>query len=158
MRPKGSPEVLEARRKRAMELLQAGQRPADVARAVGVTRGAVAQWKKAFQRRGDAGIAAKKHLGPEPKLTAAQCRRLMRLLLKGARAAGWTTELWTLPRVAELIRREFHVTYDPTGVWHVLNRAGWSCQKPQQRARERNEQAIERWRTRDWRRIKKSPS
>jgi len=138
-----------------MELIQAGQKPVEVARQVGVTRGAVAQWQKAFRRRGEAGIAAKKHPGPAPKLTATQCRRLMRRLLKGARAAGWATELWTLQRVAELIRREFGVTYDPSSVWHLLSRAGWSCQKPQQRARERDENAIARWRTRDWPRIKK---
>jgi transposase len=158
MRPKGSPQELEARRRRAMELLDQGQRPADVARIVGVTRSAVSQWKKRFQRRGAAGIAARPHPGGTPKLSASQQRRLARRLLAGAEKAGFATPLWTLSRVAELIRREFGVTYDPSGIWHLLRRMGWSCQKPQRRAREMDEAAVQRWRTRDWPRIKKSRS
>lgn len=158
MRPKGSSQELEARRRRAMELLDQGQRPADVARIVGVTRSAVSQWKKRCQRRGPAGVAARPHPGGTPKLSAAQQRRLVRRLLAGAGKAGFATSLWTLPRIAELIRREFGVTYDPSGVWHLLRRLGWSCQKPQRQAREADEAAVRRWRTRDWPRIKKRRS
>jgi hypothetical protein len=32
---------------------------------------------------------------------------------------------------------------------------GWSCQKPERRARERDEEAIAAWRKNDWLRIKK---
>jgi len=60
-----------------------------------------------------------------------------------------------LKRVAQVIHKHFGVTYDPSGVWHVLRRMGWSCQKPRRRARERNEQAIVQWRQQDWPRIKK---
>jgi len=78
-------------------------------------------------------------------------------LLRGAHAHGYPTELWTLKRVAELIRKRFGVQYDPSGVWHVLRNMGWSCQKPERRARERDDEAIARWRKKDWPRIKKSP-
>ena len=77
-------------------------------------------------------------------------------MLKGARAHGYRTELWTLRRVAEVIRRRFGAQYDPSGVWHVLRNMGWSCQKPERRARERDEERIGRWRKQDWPRIKKS--
>lgn len=158
MRPNGSPDELERRRLRALDLLDAGHGPAEVARRVGVTRSAVSQWKKRYQSKGREVLKAVRHPGPTPKLTAAQCRRLLRMLLHGARSAGYPTELWTLDRVADLIRRTFGVSYESSSVWRLLHRAGWSCQKPQQRARERDEGAIERWRTRDWSRIKKRRS
>ena len=97
------------------------------------------------------------HPGPKPKLTAKQREQLGRLLLKGARAHGYRTELWTLKRVTELIHKRFGVQYDPSGVWHVLHHMGWSPQKPERRARERDDEAIAQWRKKDWPRIKKRP-
>jgi transposase len=82
---------------------------------------------------------------------------LEQLLLKGARHYGFATELWTLARIVEVIRQHFEVTYDPSGVWHLLKRMGWSCQKPERRARERNDQAVVAWRKENWPRIKKRP-
>jgi transposase len=70
-------------------------------------------------------------------------------------AHGYRTELWTLKRVAQLIGKRFGVSYDPSGVWHVLRNMNWSAQKPERRARERDEQAIAQWRKEDWPRIKK---
>jgi transposase len=77
------------------------------------------------------------------------------MMLKGAGAFGFSTDLWTLRRVAELIERTFGVRYHPAHVWKVLRGEGWSCQKPEQRARERDEEAIEKWRTERWPHIKK---
>lgn len=155
MRPKGTPEELERRRHRAMALLEEGYGPSEVARMVGVTSGAVSQWKKAYQRNGPKALNAKPHPGPVPKLTAKQREKLARLLSKGPGQHGYRTELWTLKRVAEVIRKHFGVRYDPSGVWHVLRGMDWSCQKPERRARERDEKAIARWRSKDWPRIKK---
>ena len=155
MRRKGSSEELERRRVQAMALLDEGWSQAEIARRFGVTQGAVSQWKKAYQRDGPDGIKAHRHPGPKPKLNDKQRVRLGQILLKGAGAHGYRTELWTLSRVAQVIRRRFGVQYDPSGVWHVLRHMGWSCQKPERRARERDEQAIAQWRKRDWPRIKK---
>lgn len=157
MRRKGSSEELERRRVEAMALLDQGWSQAEIARQFGVTQGAVSHWKKAYRRDGPEGLKASRHPGPQPKLTDKQCGRLAKMLLQGARAHGYPTELWTLKRVAALIQKHFGVTYDPSGVWHVLRRMSWSCQKPERRARERDEAAIERWRKKDWPRIKKSP-
>lgn len=155
MRTPGKPKELERQRFRAIALLDAGYRPGEVARTLGVSPGTVSQWKKMYQRAGPEGLRAKPHSGPKPKLTARQLQRLERLLLKGPCANGYSTDLWTLRRIAELIDKQFGVRYDPSGVWHVLNRMGWSCQKPERRARERNEQAIADWRRKEWPRIKK---
>jgi transposase len=100
-------------------------------------------------------LASKPHPGRTPYLDAEQKQRLVEILLKGPLAAGYPTDLWTCPRVAEVIAREFGVHYHVDYVWQVLRDLGWSCQKPEQRARERDEKAIERWRKREWPRIKK---
>ncbi len=155
MRTCGSPAELERQRFRAIELLAAGHRPSTVADLLGVARSSVSIWKKNHERDGPEGLRAKPHPGPATKLSAKQRDKLAKLLLKGARAHGYHTELWTLLRVADLIEKHFGVIYESSSVWHVLNRMGWSCQKPERRARERNEEAIAQWRRKDWPRIKK---
>jgi transposase len=158
MRPTGSPEELERRRLRAVQLLEAGHGPAEIGRMLGVTRGAVSQWKMAYQTGGREAVLAKRHPGPTAKLTARQRQQLVKILLKGARAAGYHTELWTLPRIAEVIRQRFGVEYEQSAVWRVLHKMAWSCQKPERRAREADEEAVAHWRSRDWPRIKKRPT
>lgn len=139
-----------------MTLLDQGRSQSKVARQVGVTPAAVSQWAKARREGGDEALRAKPHPGPKPKLNDRQLQRLEKMLQRGPRKHGYATELWTLNRVTEVIKKHFDVTYDPSGVWHVLHRMGWSCQKPERRARERDEEAIVRWRKKDWPRIKKS--
>ena len=145
----------QRRRMRAMAMLDQGRSQAQVARELGVTPSAVCQWAKARRQRGDPALEAKPHPGPKPKLTDPQLRQLEKLLLPGPRKQGYPTELWTLRRVAEVVEKHFAVTYDPSGIWHVLRRMGWSAQKPERRARERDEHAIATWRKKDWPRIKK---
>lgn len=155
MRPQGKPEELERRRLRAVALLEAGRQPLEVAKMLGVSPGAISRWKKAYQQAGPEGLKARPHPGPKPKLSETQRQTLEQLLLEGPRAHGYPTELWTLRRIAELIEKHFGVSYDPSGVWHVLKAMGWSCQKPERRARERQEERIAAWRRDDWPRIKK---
>lgn len=157
MRPKGSAAELEQRRRHAIALLAQGVKPATVARALKTSRASVSRWKQAHERGGEAALVAKPHPGRRPKLTPAQRKRLAKLLLQGPAKHGYGTDLWTLVRVAEVIAVNFGVEYDPSGVWHVLRSMGWSCQKPEHRARERDEQAIRRWRQEDWPHIKKRP-
>lgn len=156
MRTPGKPEQLECQRLQAHALLEAGVRPSEVARRLGVSPAAVSRWKKMSLQAGRESLKAKPHPGPRPKLTVAQRRELEVLLLQGPLAHGYMTDLWTLKRIAEMIEKHFAVHYAPSGVWHVLRGLGWSCQKPEGRARERDEEAIARWRQQDWPRIKKS--
>ena len=158
MRPKGTPKELERRRLRAMALLDKGVSGVEVAKAVGATPGAVSQWKTRYQRAGPDALIAKHHPGPEPKLSAKQRQRLGRMLGQGACQHGYATELWTLKRIGELIGSHFGVAYEQSGVWRLLRAMGWSCQKPERRARERDDEAVVRWRAQEWPRIKKSAS
>lgn len=156
MRIKGTPAELEARRRRAAELLGRGKDPNEVARIIGCSTGSVDRWKKALKRRGPEGLTAKPHPGPKPRLSVRDKRRLLSLLKKGSVAAGYPNDLWTCRRIADLIGRSFDVWYDPDHVWRILHSLGWSSQKPEPRARERDEKQIERWRKRDWPRLKKT--
>lgn len=156
MRPKGSSAELEQRRRHANALLKQGMKPTAVAKALRTSRGSVGRWRKAVAADGPQALAAKPVPGRPPKLGLAQWRRIVALLLKGPTHYGFATELWTLARVAEVIERRFGVSYHPSQVWRILRALGWSCQKPECRARERDEEAIARWRRVDWPRLKKS--
>jgi transposase len=155
MSRKGSAEQLQARRLQAIALLEEGCSQSEVAQKLGVSPSAVSQWKQAHAQGGNDALVAQVHPGPTPKLSPKQCQRLVEFLKQGPRKHGWSTELWTLPRVVDLVARKFGVQYDQSGIWRLLRRLGWSCQKPQRRARERDQVAIDRWRKIDWSRIKK---
>lgn len=141
-----------------MALVDQGMKPAAVARAVGTSRASLTRWRQMYQAGGQKAMDAKPHPGGKSRLTQRQRKRLVGLLLQGPRKHGYGTELWTLARVSELIAVTFGVGYHPSAVWHILRAMGWSCQKPERRARERDEQAIAAWRPKEWARIKKRPS
>lgn len=155
MRPKGSAEVLEARRRWAVSLLQKGLRGAEVARLIECSPSSVTRWKEVVRKSGVEGLAAKPHPGPRPRLRTEQKEKLLELLREGPKAHGYRNDLWTLPRVANVIERYFGVRYHPAHVWKILRGLGWSCQKPERRARERNDEEVERWRKEKWPHIKK---
>lgn len=158
MRPPGAPKQLEKRRRRAVQLLESGQRLSAVASQVGAAVSSVFRWCQAYRRKGTRGLDARPTPGRPPRLSTSQKRQLVRLLTRGALHAGYRTDLWTMPRVTELIHQEFGVRYHPAHVWKVLTALGWSCQKPERRAVERDEVAIARWKREDWPRIKKRRS
>lgn len=158
MRPQGTAEELERRRRHGVALLRQGHGVSEVARMVGVTPGAVVAWRKQYEKQGEAGLAGKPHPGRKPKLSAAQRRQLLRLLERGPQANGYAADLWTLKRVADVIYKHFAVRYDLSQVWRILNAMGWSPQKPDRRKRERDEIAIARWRAERWPHLKKNAS
>src|SRR5262245_34858227 len=144
-RPTGTPAELERRRRRAVELMNQGESPTTIARILGVTRPSLYRWQQAA-RSGPNGLAAKPHPGPRPRLSDAQLAELDGLLRRGATAHGWVNELWTAPRVAEVIRRHFGVSFHPEHVRKILKqRLHGSSQKPHVPAKERDAEAIRRW-------------
>ena len=142
MRPLGTAEELERRRCRAVELMQRGESPTVIARILGVGRTSLYRWL-AMAKRSPEALAAKPHPGPRPRLTAEQIRELEKLLLQGAKAHGWHNDLWRAHRVAEVIRRYFGVAFHTEHVRKIIRRRlNWSSQKPQKKARQRNDEAI----------------
>lgn len=158
MEKRGTKQEREARRFRGVAMLTEGRGVCDVAEVIGVTPGAVSQWKTAFDERGEEGLRSKPHPGGQFKLAPERRSKLPEMLVAGPGAYGFSTNLWTLDRVAAVIERTFGVSYHPAHVWKILTSLGWSCQKPERRARERDEEAVERWRDQEWPRIKGGPA
>jgi transposase len=155
MRPSGTPDELERRRLRAVRLLGQGHPPVEVARMVGANRRSVRRWKAAYRKKGRSALEARAASGRPPKLRAPQLHRLERQLLRGAKAAGFATDLWTCPRVARLIEQRFRVHYHVDHIGRLLHALGWSPQRPARRAVERDEEEIRRWIKQTWPALKK---
>jgi transposase len=130
-------EGLERRRMRAARLLEQGETQASVARRLGVSRTTTTRWARELEAKGREGLRAAGRAGRKPQLAEEQVYQVEQALLDGPAAFGYSTELWTLPRVAELIGKLTGVRYHPGHVWRVLRRLGWSRQTPTTRARER---------------------
>jgi len=158
MRPHGNPKELEKRRLRAIMLLNEGHQPVDVAKMLGVDRRSVRRWKAAHRKKGQKGVLSIPASGRPPKLGPNDRKKLEKVLLKGSQKAGFPTDLWTCPRVAQLIQSLFGIQYHVDHVGKLLHSLGWSQQKPERRAVERDEESIRRWIKNDWPRIKKKRS
>ena len=148
-------EWREERRLRAWALKAKGWSQQKIAEALGVTAGAVSQWMRRGREGGVEALKRRPRPGAVPKLTAEQRAQIPLLLAQGAEAFGFRGDVSTAKRVATVIRREFGVRYHPNHVGKLLRAAGWSVQQPIARASQRNEAAIETWRTERWPALKR---
>ena len=136
----------EGRRGRAWELFQMGWRQHQIATALGVSASAVSQWLAQARQAGPEALKQQPRSGRPSRLTAAQQAEVPALLRQGATAFGFRGDRWTRQRIAEVIQRTFGVRYHPAHISRLLDRWGWSRQKPIRRARQRDEAAIREWR------------
>ena len=154
-----TPGQMEERRLEAARLLRQGRlSQAEIARQLGASRASVSRWAATLAQDGQRGLEARPIPGRSPRLDEKAWVRLGRLLDRGAVAAGFATERWTLKRIAALIECEFGVRYHPRDLERPLKAHGFSVQRPATRARERNELVIAVWPKRDWIALKKSRS
>jgi transposase len=150
--------ALQARRLQAAELFAQGHTQAEVARELGVSRQSAHVWHTAWQQGGLDALRSRGPTGPDPKLSPTDLARIEQALLQGAKANGFDTDLWTLARVAVVITQRTGVRHHPGHVWVILRqRLGWTLQRPERRASERDEEAIARWVQQEWPRIKRGP-
>ena len=157
MRPKGSPKALEQRRRRVVALLKQKLSLHEIARRIGCHPSSVLRWRNALNSSGADALKAKPAPGRPPKLTEKQKAKLVKLLAQGAMAHGYRTELWTTQRIATVIERRLGVRYHRNHVGKLLHQLGWSHQKPERRAVERDEAAIAEWKSTVWPAVKKTP-
>jgi putative transposase len=125
MRPQGSGQALEARRRQALRLLDAGYSLHAVARAIGCAASSVLRWRDRRQRGGSAALKVRRAPGRPPKLEAAQRQRLVQVLQRGARAQGYATGGWTTARIAAVIAQQFGVQYHRDHIGRLLQRLPW---------------------------------
>jgi transposase len=148
---------LEARRRNVIAFLKQKLSLHEIARRIGCHASSVLRWRDAWRSAGPDGLKAKPAPGRPPLLTAKQKERLVRLLARGAIARGYRTELWTTQRIADLIEDQFGVRYHRNHVGKLLHQLRWSHQKPERRAVEQDDSAIEQWKRTVWPRVKKTP-
>jgi transposase len=149
---------LEKRRVKAAAMFEKGTSAPEVGRMLGVSRQVAYRWKSAWEKGGKKGLASKGKAGRKSKLTAVQTQQVVKALVAGPVSRGYKTNLWTLPRVALLIKELTGVQYHPGHVWRLLGDHGFSCQRPERRAIERDETKIRRWKRVEWPAIKKKPA
>ena len=149
-KPKLSRKELERRRFAAAEDILAGISQWDVSCKYDVNPSSVCRWNQVLKEKGKDGLRQRKAPGKSPKLSNEQQSALRKILLKGAAAYGYKTDLWTLKRVAEVIQEEFDVTYHFLSLSYVLHRMNFSPQKPKKKAAERDEIAVRTWLTNEW--------
>jgi transposase len=147
--------TLEERRRTGFQLLRSGLSQAEVARRLGVTPVAVCHWKSALDRGGPTALRATPRPGRPPRVPRDQQAALPELLAKGALAYGFSTDLWTIPRIVKITEVEWGIRYSETALWRMLKRHGLSWQKPRRQAREKDVRAVENWRKHSWPRYKK---
>lgn len=157
MAKKGLSEAAKKRVK-AGRLLLAGKGCAEVALAVGVARQTVYTWKRLLDEGGIDVLRAVPERGRPAQLDDAQLAAVRAAILQSPTEHGFGTELWTLKRVGTVIERLHGVRFGQTNVWRILGSLGFSPQKPEKRAIERNEDAVRSWKRSTWPSLKKKPS
>jgi len=148
---------MRQRRMKAAEMFRRGKRQVDVAEKLGVSQPTASRWYRTWLAGGREALVGAGRAGRRPKLSDEQLAQVEAALVKGPKANGFPTEMWTLARVAEVIERVSGVRLGTTATWSLLReRLGWSVQRPARRAKERNDEAIATWVKEDWPRIKKA--
>lgn len=150
-------DQLEKRRLKAAELFERGATQAEVRRKLSASAQSVSRWHAAWHKGGKTALRKSGRAGRKPLLAPMQLMELEAELQRGPEALGYVTQLWTLPRVAELIHKQFGVKYHPGHVTRILQSLGWSCQKPARQALEKDEQKVRHWKRYRWPQIKKKP-
>jgi transposase len=158
MRPQGTAEELERRRRLAVERVLEGRSQQEVAEFLGVAKSSVSGWMKAYREGGCEGLAARPHPGKPPKLTLEQEQQVLSWFQRSPTEFGFGNELWTAKRVKQLIHGEFDVEFHPRYISQWLARRRITPQKPRRVPRERNEQAIQEWVRKEWPRLKNARS
>ena len=158
MRPQGNPHMLEKRRRLAVRLLKQGRTYRSVAQELNASLSSVVRWHQTYQQKGRGGLKPTPNTGRPPRLSEQQKKTLVHVLVNGPLKAGYSTDLWTLKRIGQVVQQRFRVRYCTGNLWNLMNGLGWSCQKPQKRAKERREEAIRYWKHHVWPHIKKGRS
>jgi transposase len=144
------------RRREGRKLLEQGQlSQTEIAAELVVHRSAVSLWANALSEHGPAALEPSVSTGRPPSLTPEKLERLLSDLAKGPVRWSYPNDRWTLRRIADVLARTQGIRLHPDHLSRVMRRAGFSAQKPQQKALKRDEAAIEPWKAEEYPKIKR---
>ncbi|MBM9624508.1 IS630 family transposase [Streptomyces zhihengii] len=104
------------------------------------------RWRRAWDEGGAVALRRRAATGTPPKLDDTQVETVRAALEQGAGAHGFEADLWTLERVGVVVERATGVVLSRASAWRLLTgRLGWTLQRPERRALERDESEIARW-------------
>ena len=129
MRKEAIPRQLDYRRLQAINMLEEGESYRTVTDELGVSLSSLVLWARAYREEGWEGLLPRPIPGRSPGLSNAQKAKLERILLRGSLKAGYSTDLWTLKRIAEVIEKHCHIHYHPCPVWKILRALGMELSK-----------------------------
>lgn len=150
-------KAMKARRMKAARMYAAGKSQAEVARKLGVSRQSACRWYWSWQQGGKDALEGAGRAGRRPRLCEEQLKGIERALREGPQAHGYNTQLWTLSRLSDVIKKLTGICYHRGHVWKLMRKMGWSLQRPAKRAKERNDPAIREWKKKRWPALKKTP-
>jgi len=157
-RPRGQIKQLEERRLLAVDLVEKGIAAADVARRFKIHERTIHKWLSAYRENGIEGLSVRVSTGRKKKLTSKQQTSLQKIIIAGAVKAGFDNEIWTSKRVLQVIKDKFDVDYHANHLPKLLRSLGFTPQRPQREAAEKDQKQIENWIRFEWKRIKKKPA
>jgi transposase len=147
--------ALEHRRREAGKLFHEGISQACVAQRLGVSPAAACKWYAQWRQAGQDGLRSQGPPGAAPKLAQRQRERLKQIIEQGPLQAGYATDFWTLARIRAVARKRLGIELGIGTVWRTVTALGFSCQKPERRAKERDEKAIRDWQLSAFPKLKK---
>lgn len=140
-----SREKREQVRLKAGRLFKWGASQAEITRKCKVTPAAVHYWRQAWEKHGFQGLKSKGHPGFASRLTQEKRLLFKRAMLKGPLLYGFETNLWTLSRLAFVMKKTTGVKFGHNHTWEIVRSLGFTCQKPRVKVKERDEKAIRAW-------------
>ena len=146
----------EARRFKAIELLEQGWTQQRIADAYGVSQGTVSHWKRHHDEQGDPGLLIKTYPGKQSRLNDFEKEQLRAYLDQGAQHQGFTGDFWTQKRVSRLIKEKFSVELRPRSCGDLLKALGYSLKKPQLKSYQQKPEKVKEWKEEKIPEIKKS--
>jgi transposase len=143
----------QRRRFQALRLKQWNWYQRDIAQALDVSEVSVSHWLAHAREGGPQALLTHPAPGHPSALSPRQRHLIPELLWHGPEAYGFRGAVWTCGRITKVIQEEFGVAYDKGHVSRLLKQLCWTPQMPIQRALQRDEQAIEQWRSKAWPRL-----
>lgn len=146
-----------AKRIHAVLLNGTGLNSGDVATILKAPRSRVSEWLRRYETYDLDGLLEGQRSGRPAGLTAEHYETLSSIIDSGPVAYGYTSGVWTGPMVQRIIEDEFSVSYDPRHVRRILDKLGFSVQRPKRVLAKADPEQLQKWRRSTYPDIKKKP-